>query len=74
MTFAPPVIPSVGHVGERSCMRVPDRSALADVARPRAAAVNRCHRAFYERLTASVSACATAAAPSPTAATTVNSP
>ena len=74
MTAVHPVHPIVGAADERSRMRTPNRSALADVARPRAAAVNRCNRASHERLTASISAYATAAVPSPTAATNVNSP
>jgi hypothetical protein len=69
-----PVSPIAGAAGERSRMRAPDRSALAEVAGPRAAAIDRRHEAFHERPNASVGAHSPAAAPAPTAPTTVNSP
>jgi hypothetical protein len=74
MIIAAPVSPSVGAADERSRMRAPDRSAIAAVAGPRAAAINRRHHTFDERPGASVGAHSPAAAPAPTVPTTVNSP
>jgi hypothetical protein len=74
MIVAKPVSPNVGAAGEPPRSRAPDRRAPADVAEPRAAAIDRRHQAFDERPKASVGALSPAAALAPTAPTTVNSP
>lgn len=74
MTFAPPVIPSVGHVGERSCMRVPDRSALAEVAGPRTGAIQPSRQAVDDHPTRALGSYSHALAHAAPEPATVNSP
>lgn len=74
MTANHPVHPIVGAADERSRMPAPDRSALADVAGPRAGAIQPRRQAVDDRPTRALGSYSHAPAHAAPEPATVNSP